>query len=242
MLEGNHPDVRFWEPEGRSTKIEQVRQLIRATEMGSYEGGRKVHVLDAQSLTPEAANCLLKTLEEPRQDTVLLLLAESLDRILPTLVSRCQSVPFRLLPPQAIEEVIKDLAPEARTVARLADGRIERALELLEAPPPTLSPLLNASLGEALAEGEKLAALPEKEQIAEVESMIAQVRDIMVWKETRNPLLLAFSQVPETFGKDPRTVRDWLKTMDRLIETRQGLFSHANAKLSWAVLAAEIHR
>lgn len=241
MVEGNHPDVRFWEPDGRSTKIEQVRQLIRATEMASFEGGRKVHVLDAQSLTPEAANCLLKTLEEPRENTVLILLAESLDRILPTLVSRCQPVPFRLLSPQALEEALADLGPNARTAARLADGRIERALELLEAPPPALSPLLNASLGEALAEGERLAGLPEKEQIAEVESMIAQVRDIMVWKETRNPLLLAFSQV-QTFDKDARTTRDWLKTMDRLIETRRGLFSHANAKLSWAVLATEIHR
>jgi hypothetical protein len=197
-------------------------------------------------LTPEGANCLLKTLEEPVPQTILILLAESLDRLLPTLVSRCQSVPFRLLPASLIFQSLREGGIEektARWAAALADGRLQKAFELARGPVPLPSPLLQAkTVLAAMQEGERLAGLPEEEQIASLESMIAQVRDIIVLIETRNPASVAFPGIPSIFEGVEKNSRDWLRLADRLIETRKGMFSHAGPKLLWAALATEIVR
>jgi DNA polymerase III subunit delta' len=90
-----HPDVIWLEPESKSRviKIEQVRDLNAFIHQTSYEGGWKACVLlDADRLHENAANAFLKTLEEPPQRSLLLLVTESAQSLMPTIVSRCQRV------------------------------------------------------------------------------------------------------------------------------------------------------
>ncbi len=97
LLNDTHPDYFYIHPEetSRIIKIEQVRQLVSELQMTSQQGGWKIVIIDrAEQLNTAAANALLKTLEEPRQNSLLILLNEQISQVLATLRSRCQIYKF----------------------------------------------------------------------------------------------------------------------------------------------------
>ncbi len=104
----NHPDVHYIKKEDSSfIKIEQIHQLQREISLHPFEGRRKVFIiLDAQDLTPEAENCLLKILEEPPGDSLIILIASDLSRIFPTIISRCQKIRFYPKDPREAEIIL----------------------------------------------------------------------------------------------------------------------------------------
>lgn len=90
-----HPDVVHIYPDGASIKIEQVRQLILDSAEKPVEGKRKVFILhQAHTMTAQAQNALLKTLEDPFSDSIIVLLSNNLKLLIPTVVSRCQIQDF----------------------------------------------------------------------------------------------------------------------------------------------------
>jgi DNA polymerase-3 subunit delta' len=136
-LDGNHPDLHVVKPEeGKALGVDEARNLQRLIELKPYEGGRAVVIVqDAHSLTPQAQNALLKTLEEPPENAVLMLLAESLSPLLPTILSRCAVYAPARLSRDDMARVLQSrgYGPGGRTehAAGMADGRPGRALELL---------------------------------------------------------------------------------------------------------------
>ena len=137
MLGGNFPDFILIKPEGQNIKIEQIRELNRNLGFAPVLGRHRVCVLQqAEAMTGEAANAFLKTLEEPPPGNILVLnVAEPLD-LLPTIVSRCQRVPFQPLPVQAmIDWLVRENHmenQEAAIVAKASDGSLVRALRMSE--------------------------------------------------------------------------------------------------------------
>lgn len=136
MRHGNHPDIRSVEAQGASIKIDQIRTLQSDIALSAYESPWKVHILpDFERATTEAANCLLKTLEEPPGRVILLLTARSPHLLLPTIISRCQQVALR--PPamdlvrQALIERWHASPDQADLLARLSAGRIGWAISAL---------------------------------------------------------------------------------------------------------------
>ncbi|MBI4332297.1 MAG: DNA polymerase III subunit delta' [Chloroflexi bacterium] len=132
---GKHADVRILSREeprsedGSPRKeigIDAVKHLQNEASLPPFEGRRKVFVIDgADYLSPAAANCLLKTLEEPPAGVVILLLTAREDRLLPTVVSRCQRVELLPLPAALLESLLRErgLSPEqAKVLARLSRG------------------------------------------------------------------------------------------------------------------------
>jgi len=92
---GNHPDIEVIVPDGASIKIEQIRNLQERVYYKCYEGKKKVIMINqAHLLTIQAANSLLKVLEEPPAETMFILLAEDLNKLPITIQSRCQLIPF----------------------------------------------------------------------------------------------------------------------------------------------------
>lgn len=125
-----HPDIRLVEGEGAggSIKIDQVRALQRDAVLSPYEGRYRVFILRRMDLaTVEAANSLLKTLEEPPEHVVLVLTAVHADMLPTTVVSRCQRLDLR---PAARDVVAATLgqrglpAEQAQLLARLSGGRL----------------------------------------------------------------------------------------------------------------------
>jgi DNA polymerase-3 subunit delta' len=125
-------------PKANFIKINSVRDLRRNSSMTSVEGTWKIFLIfDADLMNAEASNSLLKTLEEPAENTLLVLTTSEKDRLLPTIVSRCQLIQFS--PLQDVEiaqalEVRDGVGPdEAALTAKIAQGSYSVARELLPA-------------------------------------------------------------------------------------------------------------
>ncbi|HET7629510.1 MAG TPA: DNA polymerase III subunit delta' [Bacillales bacterium] len=101
---GNHPDVHVIEPDGASIKKGQVADLIKEFSYRGVESRKKVYIVQhADKMTAQAANGLLKFLEEPGAMTAALLLTEQIQQMLATIVSRCQILSFSPLAPMEIQ-------------------------------------------------------------------------------------------------------------------------------------------
>lgn len=134
---GKHPDVHLFEPEGaKGYLVEQIRDLIADATLAPIQGERKVYIVDrADLLGTQPANAFLKTLEEPPENVVFILLARSRDNVLPTILSRCQAVPFRTIPlKEAIGIVIQNSGAtdsQAAIALGASDGSLTRAVAFL---------------------------------------------------------------------------------------------------------------
>ncbi len=128
----NHPDFQVISPEKGVIKIDQIRRLTKALSYPPYESTMRVVVLeDVQTMRREAANSLLKTLEEPPENNLLILTAEASQEILATLTSRCQVVPFVQLSLDDTVTILVQRGVEreaALLLARLSEGSPGRAL------------------------------------------------------------------------------------------------------------------
>ena len=124
-----HPDVRVLvrEEGEKNIGIEAVRGFIEHFSRSSFGGGRKIGIISgAHELSQEAANALLKTLEEPAGKALLVLIAHSLDRLPETVKSRCQVVRFLTVPPNEVSEglVRRGVDPiSAKAAAAFSVGR-----------------------------------------------------------------------------------------------------------------------
>ena len=133
-----HPDLYVLEPHGDQIRIDDVRELRHDLHMRPFESDRRVYLIfDAHLLNEEAADSLLKDLEEPPPYAVVVLAADELGPIPETIRSRCQLVPFQRLSERAVRAEAERLAPglgpeELTAVARVAGGRLDRVARLLD--------------------------------------------------------------------------------------------------------------
>lgn len=132
--EFNHPDV-LWIEAGSSKRIsiDEIRLLRREASLKAYEGKFKVFViLEVSNLTEEAANSLLKTLEEPPDHCLIILTSTNKSDLLPTIVSRCQIVKFYPLDRERLKEILTNQyslkGDDVHFLAHQAEGRIGIAL------------------------------------------------------------------------------------------------------------------
>jgi DNA polymerase III subunit delta' len=104
---GNHPDLTFIEPEGKSVKKHQITELIKAFSYKGVESTRKFFIVDnADLMTAQAANSLLKFIEEPEGITVSVLITSNIQSMLDTIISRCQVLTFKPLSPKNLKELL----------------------------------------------------------------------------------------------------------------------------------------
>jgi len=131
---GAHPDVMVLTAEVRDVKIEQTRLLKQMAYLRPMMGKRRVFIIEeAENLNEPSANSLLKVLEEPPYFTTIILVTASPYRLPATIRSRCQTLAFSPIGREEIEEILREreVSPEqARILALLVEGNLERALEL----------------------------------------------------------------------------------------------------------------
>ncbi len=173
---GNHPDFLLVSPEKGSIKIRQIRELIQLLSYAPYESGMRVVLLeDIHTMGQEAANSLLKTLEEPPENNLLILTANAGREILKTINSRCQTIPFFHLSREDTISILMAKDPnldreKAVLLARLSEGQPGRAMQFYKSDiieirrsviqlcsDPGLDPA--SDVGKLLLAAEKMAAL-----------------------------------------------------------------------------------
>ena len=138
IMRRRHPDVRYFAPEGAGGYlVEQIREVVADTALAPIQARKKVYILDRVDLLgTAAANAFLKTLEEPPDDVVLILLGRTRESVLPTILSRCQVVPFRHIPASEAAGIIAQNTGAQLSLAKMAleacDGSITKAVDFLK--------------------------------------------------------------------------------------------------------------
>lgn len=249
ILKSNHPDVFAVRPEKDSTsiKIEQMRELIRALGLKPYEGKKKVYIIDgAEAMTPETSNALLKTLEEPPPDSVLILVAENLDNLFSTVVSRSQVVRFFPLSADDVSEIlVKEYGVDqerAGVLACLSSGRLGEALrysegKLFDKRARLIDSLINKDFFDSDFEG-----VSRDEMRLFLEMMLTWFRDILVYKELGPDASLINVDRKDAIGKEAADSSSGYlcDAIRRIIETLSYLDQNANQKLAIAALGMKL--
>src|SRR5256885_5185395 len=181
VLHGNHPDLHIISraPDKQFILIEQVRALQSDSARKTLEGRRNVFIIQgAHEMNLQAANCLLKTLEEPEPDVVLLLTAPDPGLLLPTILSRVQQISLHLLTAAQIKAALVKTwsvdTGEAALIAALAAGRMGWAVQAVEdedllierkAQLETLAALPGVGNGQRFEIAQRLSADPAKTRV-----------------------------------------------------------------------------
>lgn len=134
-----HPDVHFFKSQKKNIPVAEIRALTNSAIETSYEGGKRIFIIeDAQNMTIAAQNCLLKTLEEPEGDAVFILLAHTGEQLLSTVRSRCRRI---RLQERSRADILAQLHllgftdPDATRAAEACGGNIGRAIEMCKSGP-----------------------------------------------------------------------------------------------------------
>ena len=241
-----HPDVSVIEPEGQYIKVDQVRQMQRQLAYKPYEGKRRVCILTAADrMAPHIPNTLLKTLEEPPLHTVIILLANNSKFILPTILSRCQSIRFNPLPINMVSKWLmegKSLnEAEAHLLASLSEGSPGKALEIQEEIRQIpREELLKDWVGLKSLSFEKIGSwvdsLPSQREnlLLMLEVAKTLLRDLVMVKTLKNGQKLIHSDL--LYEMEPMAT-NWslsslLKRMEILHQTTLAIRANANTNLA----------
>jgi len=263
VVGGTHPDFRVIAPAGRTetgaerrgVAIDQVRDLKREAACSPYEGKWKIFVVeDIEQMRAEAANSLLKVLEEPPASIVMILLAESTAALLPTLVSRAQLVRFTLVPAEEIARALTARAgvpgERARFLAAMAGGRVGAALEAAKAgeePFARRQDVLETL--DAVEGGDVIAGLDAAEAVAKEKEEIERwldiallwFRDLAVWQAVRDPALLTNLDQQRKVAERSRRARpeDLTRTVDAIEQAKAALRRNINPRLVLETLVTQ---
>lgn len=246
----NHPDIHLLDADGATIKIDQVRELQKELALKPLEGQHKICLIDgAEYLNPAAANALLKTLEEPQPNTLIILLSSRPESLLVTIRSRCQKLPFQRLPKQRLAEVLTDRLElgevEASVLAALSDGSFKKALgqnrelylERRRALLRSLSALSSGSTIPLFKLAEELAG--DKDILPEIlEIFQAFYRDLLLLKHGRPQSDLVNQDLLETLHRQAghETTESLLQKLQALEAGRYHLQRNVNRQLAMEIM------
>lgn len=133
----NHPDMIIIQPDGQNIKIEQIRKMQLAAALAPDKAQHRIIIIDdADKMTVQAANSLLKTLEEPAGEAMFILVAENRSLLLDTVISRCLTVEFQPIERSELARYMAEKynlpAEQAYTLTMLSGGSLGRAVQLTE--------------------------------------------------------------------------------------------------------------
>src|SRR5450756_1396517 len=203
---GIHPDLHVVEREGDLIRFEQVGPVIADLGLKPFSGSRRVWIIpEVEYLHPAAANKLLKSVEEPPDYVYFLLVTDRLERVLPTIVSRCQLVEFRPLSDAVVAAYLREShgldGVAAEALARLSGGAVERAARLAGDADRRAEYLKQAALLRAGVRGDK-AADAQRAFIGVLERHQKQIKD-----DAQEQLKVRVAELERQF-QDKRD-RDW---------------------------------
>lgn len=180
---GSHPDLLLISPEDRQIKIDEIRLIDDALSFRPFEGRKKVVIVDdADTMNISSANAFLKTLEEPSEDSVIILISSRPDRLPATIRSRCSRVNFVTLSREACRQVLRGKVPDENleVLAKLSMGKPGHAASTdLREEAVWFTNLLKAMLN-----AEKDSWASREEMVRWFEYLLAMIRDAAVFRVT----------------------------------------------------------
>jgi len=250
----NHPDVHSLDADGTALKIDQIRSLQQDLSLHPLEGNYKICLVDgADYFTTGAANALLKTLEEPQPGTIIILLTSRPEKLLSTIRSRCQRLPFGRLSKQLIANVLTDKldlnSTDAKILAALSEGSFKKALgtnqelflEKRRKLIQSLSALSAGSIIPTFSLADELEA--EKELLSDILDIFqAFYRDILLLRHGQAEEELVNMDLLEILHKQSRllTTASLMLKLKALEAARFHLQRNVNCRLALEVMLMRI--
>ena len=245
----NHPDVFILKPdkEGGSIKIDEVRQLIKNMYLKPFEAAKKIYIIDeAQEMKHEAANALLKTLEEPPPDAVIILITDNLKSLFHTIVSRCQVVRFFPLKVREVKEILmKEHSIDevkAHVLSCLSSGRLGEALKYKDEDIFGRRDLVISQVSKASPSGPSFDDVPKEKLTLYLDILLGWFRDILNIKAGADEsILINIDKKNLIYEEAKRLTFGYLEgVIDNIVATFGYLDQNANPKLAMSVLAIKI--
>jgi len=246
VASGQHPDLHILEPDGAFIKIDQVRELQKELSYRPFEAPKKACIIDgADKLNLSSGNALLKTLEEPPGDALMILIAPERSAVLQTILSRCQALQFQPLSAQLIEErLVRDHFPAeaARVAATLSGGSLKRGIEIatdgvLDGRGSFLARIIALNLKDVnalFAAAEEFAA--DKDGLPGLlELLLSFLRDVLIYRST--PESLANSDLEQLIARESARCSEKrvIELIEQLVAMRRMLARNVNARLALEV-------
>ena len=200
-LKNLHPDIKLVEASKKSIGIDEIRDFIDEMYLKPYEGEKKVFIIKgADTMTLQAQNAILKTLEEPPADSIIIMLAGKHEGLLETILSRCQIIRLNRISAECAEDyLVKKGIDEqkAKMAARLCDGIIGNALKYCDDTfinkRNELTDIAGKMVKGSVTQSFELASyfMQNRDNIDEVFDMLAMwFRDIIVLKQVSDKDLI----------------------------------------------------
>ena len=250
----NSPDYIEIKPDGNSIKIAQIRKLQSDILVKPYKS-YKIYVIDeAQKMTVEAQNALLKTLEEPPKYAIIILITDNKESLLDTIKSRCEIIKFTPIPMREVANYLTMSGVDEKRASLLANfsrGSMKKAIELSESEDfhlmrEEVQKYVETFLGGNLIEIMDIQSSIEKykDQITNVlDLMINYFRDIMMVKENvDNSMIINLDRLVFIKNMSNKTTYSQLsKIIDIIEETKNKLRSNCNFNISIQVMTLNIY-
>ncbi len=261
ILIQTHPDVMILPPDPPQmlVKVGQVRSLIHNVQRTPAQGRHKIYIFSKSMFMNEAANALLKVLEEPPEYAHLMLLTENISDLLPTIRSRSSMMRLEALPLARMEEILAerhpDWKPDRRAlVARLAEGAVGRALSF-DAEAYTASRkdgliLLRTAAAEAdysalfrMTESYRAGAEGQQKTQDLLRALYVLLEDMMLLQAAQPGMVRNIDLLAELRRLAESVSFDWLeRTTRRVAEVESGMRRNLLRSLSLDALAASMQR
>ena len=234
-------------PDGNSIKIDQVRELQREFSFRAVESNRKVYIIEqAEKMTVQAANSLLKFLEEPNYQVTAILSTEHVHQILPTILSRCQVMSFQELPlTQRVQVLLQEglFEPLVRNACQMT-ADLEQARELCQTESFAQARNVVLQLGQDILDKGSYALVILQDKVVKQDNgedgltvmldfLLYWYRDILLFQIDRNAELVNTDMIHILEQQAMRCSRTWLlQAMGLVADTVHRLNRHANAQLA----------
>jgi DNA polymerase-3 subunit delta' len=237
---GTHPDFLLVSPEDRQIRIEEIRRIEEALSFKPFEARNKVVIIDdAETMNISAANAFLKTLEEPPEDSVIILVSSKPDLLPATIRSRCSRINFVPLPTDSCMHVLRDKIKGENTlglISRLSMGQPGRALssDLTEERSWFLDLL------KAMLRADKDGWTSRDDMERWFDQGLIFFRDLAVLAESADPSRLINSDLRDylsSLGKS-LDIRGILYIHRELSRLRRLLFFNLNKSITWNYTAS----
>ncbi len=251
IAEGKHPDVVEVSRSGTNIRLKQIQEVARQAQYRPTEGPWKVFLLrEAENLNGEAANHLLKILEEPPDQTIFILTARATFGLLETILSRCQQIRFQTLTDRGIQEILVrrfSVEPsQAEQISQVAEGSLTLAQELLVNQHQSFrgeviellsrlgaqSPASVIALAEGWTGTERIKVL--------LAGLSLWFRDLLVWQKTGDAKLLINQDCLDLIQVQAPVWHPAGKFLRIIQQARRKLEQHANGQLLLEVLLLEL--
>lgn len=249
---GNHPDIRVVVREKATLGVKEIREQVTAdVQIKPYSSEYKIYLIDeAEKMTEEAQNALLKTIEEPPEYAVFLLMVDRQELLLSTVLSRCVLLPFYPVATGKIKQFLMEEkgVPDylAESAAVFSGGLVGRAVQYTESEAFTeqreevlhLVKYVDQMTMAEVMENVKLLASKKDAAMEYLDMILLWYRDVLMYKATKDINALMFANEPEAVADQAkkRSFENLQGIVEALEQVKQRLKSNVNFETALELL------